>query len=158
MLKTYTVSFFGHREITNGLVVEQHLEVLIRKLLLEKEYVEFLVGRNGEYDQIVSSVIRRCKRTIRDDNSSHTLVLPYTTAMLRNNQDAFLTYYDRIEICNTGHHYKQAYQARNRQMADRSDLVVFYVDHEGGAWQTLQYVKKRGIPYINIYDRSRRKG
>ena len=154
-MDVYTVSFFGHRIITDGLTVERHLETLIRKLMLEKEYVEFLVGRDGEFDQIVSSVIRRCKRTVRNDNSSHIWVLPYPTAQLRNHAEAFQAYYDQIDICNTGHHYKQAHQARNRQMADRSDLVVFYVDHEGGAWQTLQYVKKCGIPYINICDQSR---
>ena len=45
--------------------------MLIRKLLKEKEYVEFLIGRDGEFDQIVSSTIRRCKRTVRGDNSNH---------------------------------------------------------------------------------------
>ena len=149
-MDVYTVSFFGHRIITDGLTVERHLETLIRKLMLEKEYVEFLVGRDGEFDQIVSSVIRRCKRTVRNDNSSHIWVLPYPTAQLRNNAEAFQAYYDQIEICGTGQHYKYAHQARNRQMADRSDLVVFYVDHEGGAWQTLQYVKKENISYINF--------
>ena len=156
MLKTYTVSFFGHRKVEDWRMVEQNLESLISTLLLDKEYVEFLVGRHGEFDQIVSSVIRRCKRTVRNDNSSHIWVLPYPTAHLHNNAEAFQAYYDQIEICSTGHHYKQAHQARNRQMADQSDLVVFYVDHEGGAWQTLQYVKKCGMPYINICDQSRR--
>ena len=47
--------------------------------LLSKEYVEFLVGRDGEVDQLVSSTVRRCKRTVRDDNSALVLVLPYAT-------------------------------------------------------------------------------
>ena len=38
-------------------------------------------------------------------------------------------------------------------MIDRSDLVVFCIQHEsGGAWQTMKYVKKLGKPYININD------
>ena len=60
------------------------LQSIIRELLLTKEYIEFLVGRDGEFDQLVSSTIRRCKRTIRDDNSSLVLVLPYMTAEYRN--------------------------------------------------------------------------
>ena len=68
-MNQYTVSFFGHRVIEDPLLIEQRLEQLIRKLLKEKEYVEFLVGRDGEFDQIVSSTIRRCKRVVRDDNS-----------------------------------------------------------------------------------------
>lgn len=38
-------------------------------------------------------------------------------------------------------------------MVDRSDLVVFFVQHEsGGAWQTMKYAKRKGIPRINLND------
>ena len=154
-LNTYTVSFFGHRVIEDPLRIEHHLEKLICKLLKEKEYVEFLVGRDGEFDQIVSSTIRRCKRTIRDDNSVHVWVLPYPTADFRDNEDAYREYYDEIEICGTsaGSHFKGAYQTRNREMVDRSNLAVFRIRHEsGGAWQTMKYAKKQGISCINLND------
>ena len=152
-MNQYTVSFFGHRVIEDPLLIEQHLETLIRRLLKEKEYVEFLVGRDGEFDQIVSSTIRRCKRTIRDDNSAHVWVLPYPTADFRDNEDAYREYYDEIEICasSAGGHFKGAYQTRNREMVDRSNLIVFYIQHEsGGAWQTMKYAKKQRKPYINL--------
>lgn len=61
-MNTYTVSFFGHRQIDNPFQVEQQLEKLISDLLRHKEFVEFLVGRDGEFDQLVSSTVRRCKR------------------------------------------------------------------------------------------------
>ena len=154
-MSTYTVSFFGHRVIEDPLLIEQHLERLIRKLLKEKEYVEFLVGRDGEFDQTVSSVIRRCKRTVQDDNSAHVWVLPYPTAEYRDNEESFREYYDEIEICGTSAegHFKGAHQTRNRAMVDRSHLVVFCIQHDsGGAWQTMKYAKKQGKPYININD------
>ena len=153
MLTTYTVSFFGHRFIEDSLRIEQHLETLIRKLLKEKEYVEFLVGRDGEFDQIVSSTIHRCKREYRSDNSAHIWMLPYLTAEFRDNEESFRDYYDEIEVCEAaaGSHYKNAHQTRNRAMVDRSDLVVFCIQREsGGAWQTMKYTKKQGILYINI--------
>lgn len=152
-LITYTVSFFGHRIITNPLLIEKRLEALISRLLREKEYVTFLVGRDGEFDQIVSSTIRRCKREYRNDNSAHVWVLPYSTADFQDNEDSYRVYYDEIEICaaSTGCHFKGAYQTRNREMVDRSNLVVFCIQHEsGGAWQTMKYVKKKGVLYINI--------
>ena len=152
-MNQYTVSFFGHRVIEDPLLIEQRLEQLIRKLLKEKEYVEFLVSRDGEFDQIVSSTIRRCKRVVRDDNSTHVWVLPYPTADFQDNEDAYREYYDEIEICGTsaGGHFKGAYQTRNREMVDRSDLVVFCIQHEsGGAWQTMKYATKQGVPHINI--------
>jgi hypothetical protein len=38
-------------------------------------------------------------------------------------------------------------------MVDRSDLVVFCIQHaSGGAWQTMKYVKKQGKTYINLHD------
>ena len=73
-MNLFAVSFFGPREVDDPFVIEQQLEAIVRELLHSKEYVEFLVGRDGEFDQLVSSTIRRCKRTIRDDNSSLVLV------------------------------------------------------------------------------------
>ena len=52
MLNTYTVSFFGHRQIERPFEAEERLEKIIRELIRSKEYVEFLVGRNGEFDQM----------------------------------------------------------------------------------------------------------
>ena len=95
--------------------------------------MEFLVGRNGDFDQLVSSAIRRCKREIRDNNGAHVWVLPYVTADYRDNEDAYRAYYDEIEVFGSGgSHYKAAFQARNRSMVDRSHLVVFFVERKRG--------------------------
>ena len=153
MLNTFTVSFFGHRVIDNALKIESRLEQLIQALLRDHEYVEFLVGLDGEFDQLVSSAIRRCKREYRSNNSAHIWVLPYITAEFRDNEESFRDYYDEIEVCETAAvgHYKNAHQTRNRAMVDRSDLVVFCIQHtSGGAWQTMKYAKKQGKPYINL--------
>ena len=152
-MNIFTVSFFGHRMIDRPYPIEQRLEKLIRKLLTEKEYVEFLVGRDGDFDQLVSSAVRRCKRAIRDDNSALVWVMPYETAEYRDNEDAFHNYYDDIEVCgaSAGGHFKGAHQTRNRQMVDRSDLVVFCVEREtGGAYQTMRYAEKNGKTIINL--------
>ena len=152
-MEVFTVSFFGHRIIENPLLIEQRLNLLIRRLLREKEYVEFLVGRDGEFDQIVSSVIRQSKRKYRSDNSSHVWVLPYHTAEFRDNEESFRNYYDEIEISTSsaGGYFKGAHQTRNREMVNRSHLVVLCIQHaSGGAWQTMKYAKKLGVPYINI--------
>jgi len=153
MLETYTVSFFGHRRIDDVVRLEEALEEVICRLLWEKKYVEFLVGRDGDFDLLVASTVRRCKRNVRDDNSALVWVLPYPTAELRDNEEAFRNYYDEIEICDASaeKHFKAAIQARNRSMVDRSNLVVFCVERaSGGAYQTLQYAKKKDIPIINL--------
>ena len=152
-MKIFTVSFFGHRQIDEPFAVEERLEKKIRELLLTKEYLEFLVGRDGEFDQLVASTVRRCKRAIRDDNSALILVLPYTTAEYRNNADSFHEYYDEVEICSVSleKYFKASHQTRNHSMVDRSDLAIFFVEHcSGGAYQTMKYAARNGAKFINL--------
>lgn len=153
-MDTYTVSFFGHRYIDTPLYIREELYKLIASLLRRKEYMEFLVGRDGAFDQLVSSAVRRCKREIRDENSAHIWIPPYMTAIFRGFESDYREYYDEIEICNTAsRHYKTAFQARNRNMVDRSDLVVFFVKrHEGGAFQTMRYAMQQNKQCINLAD------
>ncbi len=156
MLDVFTVAFFGHREIEQFHDIGNALENLISDHLLKHEYVEFLVGRNGDFDQMVSSTVREFRNRLGCRNCSLTLVLPYMTAEFRNNEESFLSYYDEVEICQAASsaHFKAAMQIRNKEMTDRADLVVFCVDHHsGGAYQTLKYVKAKQIPYINISEK-----
>ena len=115
-MDTYTVCFFGHREIDNPLEVEEQLYDIVLHLLESKEYIEFLVGRNGEFDQLVSSTVRRVKRNYRDDNSALMLVLPYLTAEYENNHQSFHEYYDEIEICQdaAAHRFQPVFRGRLR--------------------------------------------
>lgn len=157
-LNIYTVSFFGHRYIDNPFSIERDLEKLIVDLIQNKEYVEFLVGRDGDFDQLVSSTVLRCKKMYRDDNSALIWVMPYVTAEYRNNEEAYHDYYDEIEVCaeSAGKHFKSAFQTRNRSMVDRSDLVVFCVErNSGGAYQTLSYAQRKNANIINLHNVTR---
>lgn len=152
---TFTVSFFGHSRVNNSLEIEKKLSRLIRELIDEKEYVEFLVGRNGGFDQLAASCIRRTRRTARDDNSALVLVLPYGTAEYKNNRESFESYYDEIEICcdSAAAHFKAAIEVRNRHMIDRSGLVICYVkSSSGGAYKAMRYALKTGKKVINLCD------
>ena len=132
--------------------VYTRLEALVAAMLLEKEYVEFLVGRDGDFDWMVAAAVRRQKRLVRADNSALIWVLPYSTAQLRDHRGAFMAYYDEIEICGSTGHPKGAFQMRNRQMVDRSDLVIFYVSrNSGGAYQTMRYAQRQQKHWVNLY-------
>lgn len=155
MLDIYTVTFIGHRYIDHFSFVEEKVEELVRNLIQTKEYVDFLVGRDGEFDQIVSSTVLRVKRNVFDANSTLTWVLPYETADYRDNMDSYHEYYDEVEICSesAAGHFKGAIQKRNRHMVDRADLLICFVEkEEGGAYQTMQYAIKNGKKIINIFD------
>ncbi len=154
MRDKYTVSLFGHRTIENYLTVESKLYELLRIVMQKNNReLEFLVGRNGDFDLMAASVIRKLKKETGNDNIYLTLVLPYETAELRNNTEAFESYYDSIEISEATQNFKYAIVARNRDMVDRADLVVVYVKHEsGGAYQSLKYAEKNEKRIINLYN------
>ena len=153
MLDIYTVAFFGHRYIDNPFRIEERLDEEIRRLLSEHEYVDFLVGRDGEFDQFASSAVLRVRKQYRDDNSSLILVLPYARAEYLNNEESYHDYYSDVEISYAASvaHPKAAIQIRNREMVDRADLILCCIEREkGGAWQTVQYAIKQGKTVINL--------
>lgn len=152
-MDTYTVSFFGHREISQPFLISERLEKMVREIIIKKEYAEFLVGRDGEFDQIASSVIRRVEKEYNYGNSALVLVLPYMKAEYRDNEQSFLDYYDEVEICaeSSSSHFKSAIKVRNRCMVDRSDLVICCIEHNsGGAYTAVQYAKQNGIKVCNL--------
>lgn len=91
MFSVYTVCFFGHSQIDDFRLVEQKVETLIDKLLNEHEYVEFLVGRDGEFDQLVTSAILRCRKRLDSANCSVTWVMPYLKADYVKTEIAMIT-------------------------------------------------------------------
>ena len=154
-MNIYTVSFFGHREIERPIETENRLDKLLHDLINQNEYIEFLIGRDGEFDLLASSVIKRAINKYGYGNTSLILVLPYMKAEYRDNEENYLDYYDEVEICaeSVGIHYKSAIQIRNRNMVDRSDLVVCCIQRKiGGAYKTVQYTMKQNRKIINIAD------
>ena len=152
-MNIYTVSFFGHREVEKPTEIEKPLDNLLYDLITQKEYVEFLIGRDGEFDLLASSAIRRAVKNYSSGNVSFILVLPYMRANYRDNEQNFLDYYDEVEICeeSSSVHFKSAIQVRNRSMIDRSDLVVCWIQHKsGGAYKTIQYAEKQNRRIINL--------
>lgn len=152
-MNIYTVIFFGHIEIENPSEIEKKLEKIIHNLIIKKEYIEFLIGRDGEFDLFASSIIKRTVANCAYGNTSFVLVLPYMKAEYRDNEQSYLEYYDEVEICaeSSKSHYKSAIQVRNKKMIDRSDLVICCIQHKsGGAYRTVQYAKKQQCSVLNL--------
>lgn len=154
-MNTFTVSFFGHREIERPFVVEQRLETVITDLIKTKDYIEFLVGRDGEFDQLASSTVRRVTKRLEYGNTALVLVLPYMRAEYRDNEESYHRYYDEVEICEESAtaYPAGAFKKRNRAMVDRCDLVICCVERkEGGAYSTMRYAERSGRNILNLAD------
>ena len=90
---------------------------------------------------MAASAIQRVPNHYGYGNTALVLVLPYMKSEYRNNEQSFLNYYDRVEICfeSANPHYKSAIQVRNRCMVDRSEMVGCCIQHNnGGAYKTMR--------------------
>ena len=125
-MNMYTVSFFGHRIIDDLNKVQNELENIISKIVSEHEYVQFLVGRDGDFDIIAASAVRKVKKTLFVDNVDLNLVLPYMRAEISNNMEYMLDYYNDIQVDDDARkaHFKAAIKIRNQNMVKKSQLVI----------------------------------
>ena len=149
MTDIYRVAFFGHRRIYNIREIEEKLVSILNELILTKEYVEFYIGRNGDFDEFVASVIKRVQKQLDRDNNVMILTLPYTVKDIEYYED----YYDEIVIPDAigRAHPKAAITLRNRWMVDTADLIIAYIEREeGGAYSAVKYAKKLNKKVVNI--------
>ncbi len=146
-----TVSFFGHRDAFLNCEEQDRLEKVIADLIDNYDYVDFNVGRNGEFDIWSASTVKKVKREYRDDNVTLYLWLAYATLEYRENKEEFERYFDEVLVY-THSPNKWVYKNRNREMIDRSDMVIVYVDRKyGGAYEAYKYALKKNKKVINIY-------
>ena len=148
----YRVSFIGHRRVDDFYFVENQLDNIIGDLIRTKEYVEFYVGKNGEFDTMAASAIKRCQKRFGKENNSLILVLPYTVADVEFLED----FYDEIRIPDELHgvHFKNAITKRNEWFVNHSDLLIAYVLRDkGGAATCLKMAEKQKSLSINIADK-----
>ena len=145
----YRVAFIGHRVIPHQYGLENKIEIIVRDMLREKEYVEFLVGRNGEFDIMAAAVVKRVRESVGSDNSSLILIQSY----IMKDDKYYEKYYDGIEYpIDSNTHPKAAITARNRWMIENADVLVAYVekDRKGGAYTAMKYMEKLQKKIVNL--------
>lgn len=148
-MNVYRVTLFGHRDLSKQQMIEKALYPLLRDLIQTNPYVEFYIGRNGEFDKFVASVIKRAQKAFGNENSEMTLVLPY----IQKDMEYYDQYYDRIMIPDGVEkaYPKGAITKRNRWMIEQCDLLICYVEHKnGGAYAARKYAEKLGKKIINL--------
>lgn len=148
-----TVAFFGHRQVEDYFGIRKQVENVVRSILQDRIYTEFLVGRNGEFDELSASVVREVRKEIGEEYCSLVLVLPYASNRNKDYWSQLKFLYDEIEVCQEASqaHYKTAFRIRNRNMIDRADKIIFYVKRKnGGAYEALKYAEKAGKEIVRL--------
>ncbi len=147
-MKIYRVAFIGHREFDHIPNIEKDLYTILSVVISTKEYVEFYVGRNGDFDISVASTVKKIQKDFRNHNSRLILVQPYPM----KDDPYYETYYDELLYPLPRDVYpKAAMQERNKWLIDNCDLLITYVKNtEGGAYEAYEYAEKRGKRILQL--------
>lgn len=149
----FTVTFFGHRRLYDHGLISDRLDKVILDILDKHANVDFLVGRNGDFDLLAASAVRRCREKRGGETCTLNLILPYFSREYRDNEEEFNRYYDSVELYKKANdiHFKNAIGIRNRAMVDRSDMVICCVStNSGGAYTAVRYAEGKRLPVINL--------
>lgn len=145
-MEVYHVSFVGQGVIRDEHAMQAVLEDFAARLIREKEYVEFLVGRENRFDDLATSAIRRAQSKHGAQNSCLTLSLPCTIA-----QNDFFRAYDGVVYAVPLDDGCDTVQNHRRAMLSRSELVVGYTtENSGEVYHALKYAAEKGKKVKNL--------
>ena len=145
------ICLFGHRNFDGYRVLDTRLFGLIKELIDENGFIEFYIGRNGEFDVYSASIIKKIQKEIGENNTELICVLPYYNKDI----EFYANYYDDILIPEVAEksHPKNAITKRNNWMIEICDIVICYVErNEGGAYSAMQHAYRLGKKVINLVD------
>ena len=144
--EVYRVALFGHRDFGQHKRLDDTLYPLIKELLRTKDFVDFYIGRDGEFDIYAASIIKRVQMAMGTENSELNLVLPY----VRKDIEYYEKYYDRVSIPISAHP-KLAITKRNEWMVEQADIVICYIERKkGGAHASIRYAETLGKVVLNL--------
>ena len=134
-MKKFTVSFFGEGLPAEFFKAEHRLEKVILTLLLRLRLVEFRITGADSFNFFAEAVIRRIQKEF---NNSCSLVLLLTPPAdeYKSNKEAFMKYYDRIEICSP-------------KDLVRSDLIICHTRSLKGC-RAVRNAEKQGKYVVNL--------
>ena len=75
-MDTFTVAFFGHKRIEEPEMLEKCLDENILRLLSKKDHVQFLVGRDGDFDQLATESVYRIRTKCQVSNCDMIMIIP----------------------------------------------------------------------------------
>ena len=139
-----TCCFFGHREVTHN--IRPRLTEIIEKLIVDEGVTDFYVGHQGQFDNMVYSVLKELKA--KYPKIRYTVVLAYMPdEYIKDVYGNDTLFPDGLE--NTPK--KFAISKRNDWMIQQSGFAVCYVHKiTGGAAKFRDKAEKKGLRIIDI--------
>jgi len=146
MDKNKTCCFFGHREVIHN--IRPKLTEIIEKLIFDEGVRDFYVGHQGQFDNMVYSVLKELKANY--PHIRYTVVLAYMPdEHIKEVYGEDTLFPDGLENVPK----KFAISKRNDWMIQQSGVVVCYVYKvTGGASKFSEKAGKKGIRVIDVPD------
>ena len=144
MDKNKTCCFFGHREVTHN--IREKLKATIEKLITEDNVTEFYVGHQGQFDNMVYSVLKELKAKF--PHIRYIVVLAYMPdSYIKEVYGEDTLFPDGLETVPK----RFAISKRNEWMIQQSDYAVCYVHKiTGGAAKFRDKAEKKGLQIIDV--------
>ena len=140
-------TFFGHRDCPSSIKEKLHEE--IERLICHHGVDTFYIGTQGSVDRITYAVLVDLRK--RYQHMKIYCVLAYMPKLSDIAQDRSVLDDTILPEGIEKVHPRYAIPHRNNWMIDHSDYVIAYVTHTfGGAYQSVERAKKKGIEIIGI--------
>lgn len=140
------ITFTGHRTLAETETLYKELVLALRASIPQSGTVSFYLGGYGMFDEL-------CLRACREIKIEFPLcricyVTPYYPQKTTHTE---LSHYDEsiyppLETVPP----RFAIHRRNRWMVEQADLVIAYVKYQGGAFQMLEYARKKEKAILNL--------
>ncbi len=140
-----TCCFFGHREVTHN--IRPKLTAIIEKLITEDGVTDFYVGHQGQFDNMVYSVLKELKAK-KYPQIRYTVVLAYMPdERIKELYGEETLFPDGMETVPK----RFAISKRNDWMIQQSGFAVCYVHKiTGGAAKFKEKAEKKGLQIIDV--------
>lgn len=144
MDKNKTCCFFGHREVTHN--IRDRLTAIIEKLVTEDGVTDFCVGNQGQFDNMVYSVLKELKA--KYPQIRYTVVLAYMPdEHIKEVYGEDTLFSDGLETVPK----KFAISKRNDWMIRQSAFAICYVYKiTGGAAKFREKAEKKGLRVMQV--------
>ena len=143
------ITFCGHSRVSFTAEETKLIFELLEQKIIKNHADTFYLGDYGEFDRLCFITLKKLKKSY--PNIKLIFITPYIDIHYSKMRDA-KDKYDEIIFPPLEQVPKQfAISKRNEWMIDNSDFVIAYVKYSwGGASKTLEYVKRKKKPYINL--------
>lgn len=146
MLESHQIAFIGELDTDDYVEVEFWIEKFIIKQLKNHEHVTLIVGRQNDFDALVSIAIRRAKKQVPDCKCTHLLYLSHSDPIITYEPRIYESFFDMVEV------FPPEYdsEVHIKRIVNRADYLICYAPENGIAYKAMEYAKETNKKVFNI--------